>query len=46
VYGEENHFWTGAEARAFARVSAIPSVLALRALSGDGGMDPPTARDA
>jgi argininosuccinate synthase len=31
TYGEENHLWTGAEARAFARVSAIPSLLAARA---------------
>ncbi len=31
TYGESNHLWTGAEARAFARVSAIPSLLAYRA---------------
>jgi argininosuccinate synthase len=31
TYGEENFLWTGAEARAFARVSAIPSMLAARA---------------
>ncbi len=31
TYGEANHLWTGAEARAFARVSAIPSLLAHRA---------------
>ncbi|HET6577842.1 MAG TPA: argininosuccinate synthase domain-containing protein [Gemmatimonadales bacterium] len=31
TYGEENHLWTGAEARAFARVSAVPSLLAARA---------------
>jgi len=31
VYGEENRFWSGDDARAFARVSAIPAVLALRA---------------
>ncbi|MGH7572140.1 MAG: argininosuccinate synthase [Gemmatimonadota bacterium] len=31
TYGESNHLWTGAEARAFARVSAIPSLLANRA---------------
>lgn len=30
VYGEENHLWTGEEARAFARISAIPSLLASR----------------
>ncbi len=31
TYGEENRLWDGAEARAFARVSAIPSLLAARA---------------
>ena len=31
TYGEENLLWTGAEARAFARVSAVPSLLAARA---------------
>ncbi|MEO8199072.1 MAG: argininosuccinate synthase [Gemmatimonadota bacterium] len=31
TYGEENLLWTGEEARAFARVSAIPSLLAARA---------------
>jgi hypothetical protein len=30
-YGEENRLWTGEEARAFARVSAIPELLAARA---------------
>ena len=30
TYGEENRLWTGDEARAFARVSAIPEVLAER----------------
>ena len=34
TYGEENHLWTGDEARAFARVSAVPSLLAARAASG------------
>jgi argininosuccinate synthase len=34
TYGEENRLWTGDEARAFARVSAVPSLLAARA-SGD-----------
>jgi argininosuccinate synthase len=34
TYGEENHLWTGEEARAFARVSAVPSLLAARA-AGD-----------
>jgi argininosuccinate synthase len=31
TYGEENKLWTGDEARAFARVSAVPSLLAARA---------------
>jgi argininosuccinate synthase len=31
TYGEENRLWTGAEARAFARIGAIPSLLAQRA---------------
>jgi len=31
TYGEENRLWTGAEAAGFARVAAIPSVLAQRA---------------
>ena len=35
TYGEENRLWTGDEARAFARVSAVPSLLAARA-SGEG----------
>jgi argininosuccinate synthase len=35
TYGEENHLWTGAEARAFARVSAVPSLLAARAAVGE-----------
>jgi argininosuccinate synthase len=35
TYGEENRLWTGAEARAFSRVSAIPELLAHRA-SGSG----------
>jgi argininosuccinate synthase len=35
TYGEENRLWTGAEARAFSRVSAIPELLAHRA-SADG----------
>jgi len=34
TYGEENRLWTGAEARAFARVSAVPSLLAARAAPG------------
>ena len=31
TYGEENRLWSGEEARAFARVAAIPSLLASRA---------------
>src|SRR4030095_14211452 len=31
TYGEENRLWTGDEARAFARIGAIPSLLAERA---------------
>ena len=31
TYGEENRLWTGDEARAFARIAAIPSLLAARA---------------
>jgi argininosuccinate synthase len=34
TYGEENRLWTGDEARAFARVSAVPSMLAARAANG------------
>jgi argininosuccinate synthase len=34
TYGEENFLWTGAEARAFARVAAVPSMLAARAANG------------
>ena len=34
TYGEENRLWTGEEARAFARVQAIPSLLAGRAANG------------
>lgn len=35
TYGEENRLWSGDEARAFARIGAIPSLLAQRA--GDAG---------
>ena len=35
TYGEENRLWTGDEARAFARVAAVPSLLAARAADGD-----------
>jgi argininosuccinate synthase len=31
TYGEENRLWTGEEARGFARIGAIPSLLAQRA---------------
>ena len=34
TYGEENRLWTGDEARAFARVAAVPSMLAARAANG------------
>ena len=34
TYGEENRLWTGDEARAFARVAAVPSLLAARAAHG------------
>jgi argininosuccinate synthase len=34
TYGEENLLWTGEEARDFARVAAIPSLLARRAERG------------
>lgn len=31
VYGEESRFWTGADARAFAKLAAVPSILSGRA---------------
>ena len=31
TYGEESRFWSGADARAFARIAAIPSLLTVRA---------------
>jgi hypothetical protein len=31
TYGEENRLWTGDEAKAFARVGAIPELLVMRA---------------
>jgi argininosuccinate synthase len=37
TYGEENRLWSGEEARAFARVSAIPSLLAQRAAAKASG---------
>ncbi|HET7470683.1 MAG TPA: argininosuccinate synthase [Gemmatimonadales bacterium] len=36
TYGEENRLWTGDEARAFARVAAVPSLLAQRAATPIG----------
>jgi len=36
TYGEENRLWTGAEARAFSRVSAIPELLAHKATRRPG----------
>jgi argininosuccinate synthase len=39
TYGEEHRLWTGDEARAFARIGAIPSLLAERAgARGDGSL--------
>lgn len=38
TYGEENRLWTGEEARDFARVAAIPSLLAVRAGQHAGAM--------
>ncbi len=40
-YGEESRFWTGDEARGFARIAAIPSILARRAGDGAPGSDGP-----
>jgi argininosuccinate synthase len=37
TYGEENRLWTGDEARAFARIAAVPSLLAARAADGAPG---------
>jgi argininosuccinate synthase len=37
TYGEENRLWSGDEARAFARVAAIPSLLAERAGANGAG---------
>jgi len=34
TYGEENRLWTGDDARAFARITAVPSLLAARAANG------------
>jgi argininosuccinate synthase len=40
TYGEENRLWTGDEARAFARVAAVPSLLAARAANGKESREP------
>ncbi len=46
TYGEENRLWTGDEARAFARVGAIPALLAMRAADrADSGKDADMVRD-
>ena len=37
TYGEENRLWSGEEARAFARIAAIPSLLAQRAAADASG---------
>ncbi len=36
-YGEESRFWTGDDARSFARVAAIPAILARRVEEAAGG---------
>lgn len=36
TYGEENRLWTGEESKAFARVGAIPELLAMRAAARAG----------
>jgi hypothetical protein len=36
TYGEENRLWSGDEARAFSRVSAIPELLAARVAREEG----------
>jgi argininosuccinate synthase len=36
TYGEENRLWTGAEARAFSRVAAVPELLAARVTGRQG----------
>ncbi|MGH7519101.1 MAG: argininosuccinate synthase [Gemmatimonadales bacterium] len=35
TYGEENRLWTGDEAKAYARIAAVPSLLAARAAGKD-----------
>ncbi len=44
TYGEEHRLWTGDEARAFARIGAIPELLAARAGAAAGGSPPPVNR--
>jgi argininosuccinate synthase len=45
TYGEENRLWTGDEARAFARIGAIPSLLAQRAgANGEAATGAPRPR--
>lgn len=39
TYGEENRLWTGDEAKAFARVGAIPELLAMRAEARAAGAE-------
>ncbi|MEO5800879.1 MAG: argininosuccinate synthase domain-containing protein [Gemmatimonadales bacterium] len=39
TYGEENRLWTGDEAKAFARVGAIPELLAMRAEARANGAE-------
>lgn len=39
TYGEENHLWTGSEARGFARVSAVSALISARALDRGAGGD-------
>jgi argininosuccinate synthase len=36
TYGEENRLWTGEEAKAYARIAAVPSLLAARAARRGG----------
>ena len=44
TYGEEHRLWTGDEARAFARIGAIPELLAARAGAAAAGASSPSAR--
>jgi argininosuccinate synthase len=37
TYGEENRLWSGEEAKAYARIAAVPSLLAARAAGQIGG---------